>query len=70
MDFSLQERDTVYLSTLGANQLEAYKTCIENQKEISYSFAGNITDAELFFIKIDWRPKDRQASKFQGKDAS
>ncbi|MCK1638987.1 hypothetical protein IVA95_15605 [Bradyrhizobium sp. 157] len=59
VDYSNDEKHTMFVSRLSGNALEAYLSCLRNKSDLSYSFAGDILGARSFFIKINWHPTYR-----------
>ncbi|NNH84981.1 hypothetical protein HLH89_28715 [Rhizobium laguerreae] len=61
IEYSRREMDTLHLSTLSDNAVEAYVECIHirQKEEIAYSFPGDIVDDETFFLSINWQPLER-----------
>lgn len=61
IEYSRREMDTLHLSTLSDNAVEAYVECVHSRQkeEIAYSFPGEIVDDETFFVSINWQPLER-----------
>ncbi|RUT96341.1 hypothetical protein EOD23_30765 [Mesorhizobium sp. USDA-HM6] len=60
IDYSREERDNIYLSTLSEEDRRTYVDCIHGKKqEIAYTFVGDIVNESVFFLTIQWTPIDR-----------